>query len=57
MQLSLYYDYGNIKQYNDLLNNGMTTPSKYSLRGWGTSLDILKGDDFSLKIGVGFDFK
>ena len=52
MQLSLFYDYGNIKQYNDLLNISMTTPNKYSLKGWGAGLDMFTSNDYSLKIGV-----
>ena len=52
MQLSLFYDYGNIKQYNDLLNISMTTPNKYSLKGWGAGLDMFTSNDYSFKIGV-----
>ena len=52
MQYGLFYDYGNIKQYKDLLNISMTTPNKYSLKGWGAFLDMFSGNDYSLKLGV-----
>ena len=52
MQLGLFYDYGNIKQYKDLLNISMTTPNKYSLKGWGAFLDMFSGNKYSLKLGV-----
>ena len=52
MQFGVFYDYGNIKQYKDLLNISMTTPNKYSLKGWGASLDMFSGNNFSLKLGV-----
>ena len=52
MQFGLFYDYGNIKQYKDLLNINMTTPNKYSLKGWGAFLDMFSGNNFSLKLGV-----
>ena len=35
MFISVFYDYGTIQQYNDLLNINLTTPNKYSLKGWG----------------------
>ncbi len=52
IQLGMFYDYGNIKQYKDLLNISMTTPNKYSLKGWGAFLDMFSGNDYSLKLGV-----
>ena len=52
MQYGLFYDYGNIKQYKDLLNISMTTSNKYSLKGWGAFLDMFSGNDYSLKLGV-----
>ena len=52
IQLGMFYDYGNIKQYKDLLNISMTTPNKYSLKGWGAFLDMFSGNDYSLKMGV-----
>ena len=52
MQFGVFYDYGNIKQYKDLLNISMTTPNKYSLKGWGAFLDMFSGNSFSLKLGV-----
>ena len=29
MLISVFYDYGTIKQYNDLLNINLTTPNKF----------------------------
>ena len=52
MQFGLFYDYGNIKQYKDLLNINMTTPNKYSLKGWGAFLDMFSGNYYSMKLGV-----
>ena len=52
MQFGVFYDYGNIKQYKDLLNISMTTPNKYSLKGWGAFLDMFSGSNYSLKLGV-----
>ena len=52
MQFGIFYDYGNIKQYKDLLNISMTTPNKYSLKGWGAFLDMFAGRNYSLKLGV-----
>ena len=51
MFISVFYDYGTVQQYNDLLNINLTTPNKYSLKGWGTSLDLLSGQKFGLKLG------
>ena len=52
IQFGLFYDYGNIKQYKDLLNISMTTPNKYSLKGWGAFLDMFSDDNYSFKLGV-----
>ena len=52
IQFGIFYDYGNIKQYRDLLNISMTTPNKYSLKGWGAFLDMFSGSDYSIKLGV-----
>ena len=51
MFISVFYDYGTIQQYNDLLNINLTTPNKYSLKGWGASLDLLSGQKYGLKLG------
>ena len=49
MFISVFYDYGTIQQYNDLLNINLTTPNKYSLKGWGASLDLFSGQKYGLK--------
>ena len=51
MFISVFYDYGTIQQYNDLLNINLTTPNKYSLKGWGASLDLLSRQKYGLKLG------
>ena len=51
MFFSVFYDYGNIKQYNNLLGINLTTPNKYSLKGWGVSLDLVNTKKYGLKIG------
>ena len=51
MFISVFYDYGTVQQYNDLLNINLTTPNKYSLKGWGASLDLLSGQKYGLKLG------
>ena len=51
MFISVFYDYGTIQQYNDLFNINLTTPNKYSLKGWGASLDLLSGQKYGLKLG------
>ena len=51
MFISVFYDYGTVQQYNNLLNINLTTPNKYSLKGWGASLDLLSGQKYGLKLG------
>ena len=49
--VTLFYDYGNIKQYNNLLGINLTTPNKYSLKGWGIFLDIISSNKYGFKLG------
>ena len=49
--VTVFYDYGNIKQYYNTLGINLTTPNKYSLKGWGVSLDLINLGKFGLKIG------
>ena len=51
MIISIFYDYGSIQQYNDLLNINLTTPNKYSLKGWGASVDLLSSQKYGFKLG------
>jgi len=51
MFVSAFYDYGNIQQYSKLQEINLTTPNKYSLKGWGLSLELLKEKKYNFKLG------
>jgi len=48
---SVFFDYGRIRQYNDVGNISMTTPNTYSLSGWGLGLDLIAAGKFTVKVG------
>ncbi|MFM2102912.1 MAG: hypothetical protein RIR05_1898 [Bacteroidota bacterium] len=48
---SIFYDYGRVRQYNDVGNISMTTPNIYSLSGWGVGLDLVAAGKFTIKGG------
>lgn len=48
---SVFFDYGRIRQYNDVGAISMTTPNTYSLSGWGVGLDLIAAGKFTVKGG------
>ena len=46
----IFFDYGKIKQYKDVLGMTLTTPNIYSLKGWGLGASLDKQDDYSISI-------
>ena len=48
---SIFYDYGKVRQNNDVGNISMTTPNTYSLSGWGVGLDLVAAGKFTVKGG------
>ena len=51
MFFTVFYDYGNIKQYKNLIGINLTTPNKYSLKGWGITFDIINSGKYGFKFG------
>lgn len=51
VNLSIFYDYGKIKQYKNTHDISMTTPNHYSLEGWGVSADLISSGIYFVKIG------
>ena len=46
---SIFYDYGNIRQYKDPGSITMTTPNSYSLAGYGLGLNVLNTENYGIR--------